>query len=124
MLVGVLALHAAVDVGRLLVDGGKHAARFAVELVLALVVAYSVNHTPRGLHQVDVGFRLHLAGNHHLSSGHKRLARHFRLRVVGEQFVNDGIGNLVSHFVGMTFRNRFRSKQIIHLSNLFLKWKS
>jgi hypothetical protein len=41
------------------------------------------------------------------------------LRVLPEEFVEDGVGNLVSDFVGMTFGDGLRCEKVIHLFSIF-----
>ncbi len=103
LVVSHFALNAAVDVGALLVDGVEHTARFAVKLVFTFVVADFVDHTACGFHQVDVSLRFHFAGNNNLTCGHEGFASHLRLWVVGKEFVDNGVGNLVSHLVWVAF---------------------
>ena len=100
--------HAAVDVGRLLVNGRKHAATLGLELVLALGVANAANGVARHALQVDVGLRRNLAAKHHLTRGNKCFARHMRLGIERQKFVQNSVRNLVSNLVGVAFRNRFR----------------
>ena len=110
-------LHATVDVVALLMQRAEHAARLAVEFQLTVVVANLGDYVASRGHQVDIGFAFHFAGNNHLAGGHQRFTRHLRRRVEGEKLVQDGIANLVGNLVGMPFRDRFRSKQVIHFSN-------
>ena len=120
LLLGSGANHALIDVAALLVNGREHTARCSVELILSLVIANAINHSAGHVHEVDVSLRAHLASNHNLTGCNQCFDSHLRLAVVGEQFVEHSVGNLVSHFVGMTFRHRFGCKQIIlHFSNLF-----
>ena len=104
----VFAVNATVDVLRLFVDGEQNAARFAVEFVFALVVADTVDYTASRVHHVDVGFRFYFTGNYNLSRSHERFARNFRFRVISKQFVEDGVRDLIRHFVWVSFRHRFR----------------
>ena len=85
------SIHAAVDVGALLVNGAEHAAAFGLKLVGGLGVANAGNGAACGALQVDIGFRLYLAGQHHLACGDECFARHLRLRVVGQKLIENGI---------------------------------
>ena len=105
-----VAVHTAVNVVALLMQRREHAARVAVKLVLTLGVTNLVDHLARNLHQVDVGLALHLAGNHHLASGHESLACHTAAGVKSQEMVEQRIANLVGNFVGMTFRHRLTGK--------------
>ena len=107
LLVGVFAVDAAVDVGRLLVECRKYAAGFGVEHEFGTVVANAVDYAACHCRQVDVGLGGDFAGDYHLTGGDEGFACHFRLRVESEKVVEDSVGNLVGHFVGMAFRHRF-----------------
>ena len=99
-----------VDVGRLLVDGAEYAARVGFEHVLGLGVADAANHITGDLCRIDVGARLDFTRQHHLTSGYKGFAGYFGFGVKCEKVVDKGVLNLVCDFVGVTFRNGFRSK--------------
>ena len=107
LLHGVAALHAAVNVGALLMDGAQHAARVAFEHVFALGVAHLLDDLAGNERHVHVGLGLHFAGQDDLPGGDERLAGHLRLGVVSQQFVKHGVRYLVGHFVGVSFRHRF-----------------
>ena len=108
-----------VDVGRLLVDGRKDAARVAVELILALRVADALDDAARHALHVDIRLRAHLARNDHEARGAERLASHLRRRVVTQELIQDGVGNLIRNFVGMSFRDGLRRKQKAHFDTFF-----
>ena len=103
----LFAVHTAVNVARLLMDGSEHAARTGIELVFAFVVANAINHLPCHFGQIDVSRRFHFAGKHHLSGGNEGFARHFRLWVESEKLVENSIANLIGNLIGMPFRNGF-----------------
>ena len=122
-----LAHDTPVDVGRLLVNGRHHAARVAVEAVLALRVADAVDDATRHALHVHVRLRAHLARHDHQSRGAERLARHLRIGVVTQEFVQNGVGNLIGDFIGMPLGHRFRCKQKAHCYPFFrvkrIKWE-
>ena len=107
LVIGLGALHAAVDVGALLVQGGHHAAGVPVEHVLGLVVADAVDGVADGGLDIDIGFGLDLAHHHDHARGAEALARDLGFGVLAEELVQDGVADLVGHFVGMAFGNRF-----------------
>ena len=86
----------------------KDSTRVAVELIFRLVVADAVDNATSNVHKVDVGFRFNLASHYHLTSGNERLYSHLRVGVVGKKFVEKCVRDLVSHLVGVPFRDRFR----------------
>lgn len=102
------AVHAAVDVARLLVYGGEHAAGVGVEHVGALVVANLLDGATSHVGEVDIRLRLHFACEHHLSGGDEGFARHLRLWVESEKLVENSIANLIGNLVGVPFGNGFR----------------
>ena len=110
-----LAHDAAVDVGRLLVDGRKDAARVAVELVFAAGVADAPDHAARHALHVDVGLRTHLAPHDHQARGAKRLAGDLRGGIAAEKFVENSVGNLVRDLIGVPLGHRLRCKQKAHV---------
>ena len=95
------------DVRRLLVERDDHAARLGVEAVLRARVADRrdpLAHEPR---DVDVGRGRDLARDDDEAGRDERLARDAPHRVVGEHRVENGVGDLVGHLVGVTFGDRF-----------------
>ena len=108
--IGIVALDTAVDVGRLLVNGRHDTARRGIELILAAVVAYAVYHPARNALNVDVCLRAHLARNNYETRCAERLARHLRARVMTKKFVENSIGNLIRHLIGMSLGHRFGCK--------------
>ncbi len=59
--------------------------------------------------------RVYFAGEYYLAGGYKGFAGDFRLGVAGEEFIKDGVGELVGHFVGVAFGNGFRCEEIFHI---------
>ena len=102
-----LAANAHVDILALLVDGAEHAATFSLELVLALSVANLADHVAYSLLHVDIAVACHLAADHGQAGGDQRFASHMAFGVVTQKFVQKRIADLVGHFVGMAFGNRF-----------------
>ena len=103
----VFAIHASIDVSALFVDGTEDATTFGFEFIGSFGVADSCDGVSHDLLQVDVGIGAYFARHHHLSRGHEGFTRHLGLRVKGEEIVEDGVRDLVRHFVGMSFRHRF-----------------
>ena len=91
LVVGVLALYAAVDVGRLLVDGREDAARAGVEHVFGLSVADAANHIARHVLHRHEAFGLDLAGHDCKPCGDKCLACYFGVRILTQEVVEDGV---------------------------------
>ena len=113
-----LSHDALIDVGRLLVNGRQHAARAAVELVVAFRVADPIDHAPGHLLYVDIGLRAHLARHDDQSRRTERFAGYLRMIVMTKKLVENRIGNLVRYLVGMSLGHRLGRKQKSH----FLKF--
>ena len=111
---GVGALHAAVDVGALLVYGVEHAAALGVEAIFGLGVADASDGASRHLLQVDVCFRFYFSCDDHLPGCHQRFASYFRAGVEGQQLVKHGVRYLIGHLVGVSLGHRFGCKQVTH----------
>ena len=103
LLFGFFALDTSVDVVALLMNGEKNAAGVAIEKQFGAVIAYFVDYTTCRALNVNVCLAFYLAGYNYLTGSDKGLACDFRLRVAGKKFIEYGIGNLVGHFIGVTF---------------------
>ena len=111
------------DVGRLRLDGGQHRAHIAVEADLGAVVTDFDRGLPRDFHIVGTRLAGYLAGEHDQPGLGERFERDPRVGVLFQQRVEDGVRNLVAHFVRMAFGDRLGSEQEIlkrHYSRLLL----
>ena len=102
---GGFALHAAVNVGTLVVNGREDATTFGIELVFGLRVADATDGAANCFLQIDVGGRFHLARHHHLTGSYEGFASHFRLRIESQEFVEQSVRDLVGYLIGMAFGN-------------------
>ena len=92
LVLGLFAADAAADVAALLVDGGKHTARIAVEHVFRLVVADTLDGVAHDGLDVDIGiFRADFAADDHQSGGAEGFTGNVCVRVLAEEFVKDGV---------------------------------
>ncbi len=91
-------------------QGGHDAAGIPVEHILGLVIADAVDGAADGGLDVHVGFGLDFAHHHDHPRGAEALAGNLGLGVLAEELVQDGVADLVGHFVGMAFGNGFGSK--------------
>ena len=105
-------VHAHGDVGRLLVDGGDHAAGLVVEAVLGAGVADALDGVAHDRGQVRVGLGRDLAGDEGEAGGDHRLAGHPAVGVLGQDRVQDGVRDLVGDLVGVAFGHRLRSEEM------------
>ena len=66
-------------------------------------------HQRRTHHLLDCNTRTRtvLASHHHALAAEQGLARHTRVIIGRKVRIKHGIGNLIGHLVGMSFRNRF-----------------
>ena len=97
----------AVDVLALLMDGCQDATAVAVELIVRLGIANTVDSLACDGLQVDVLRRAHLTHDDHLSCGIESLDGAVGVWVVSQELVEQSVADLVSNLVGMSFRNGF-----------------
>ena len=100
------------DIGRLPVERDPDLAAFMVESELRRIVADLPDHPSRHLRIVHVPVRRDLSRHDHQPGGHQGLAGHPRDGILLKQGIEDCIGNLVGHLVGVALRYGFRGKQI------------
>ena len=113
LLVFAGAFHAAVDVGALFMQGAENAAAGGVEHVVGLGIADPADGVAHGGLDIHIGLGLDLSHNHDHAGRAETLAGHFGLRVLFQKFIQDGVADLVRHFVRVPFGHRFRCKQVI-----------
>ncbi|MNV64197.1 hypothetical protein D3C71_1568280 [compost metagenome] len=106
-------VHALGDVLALLVIGHEHGAAFVINPVVGVVVADALDGIARHLDVIYVGAGRDLTRQYHQTGIGQCLGRHAAVRVLGENSVQNRIGDLVSHLIGMAFRDRFRGEQKI-----------
>ncbi len=112
LVAGATGIHSLGDVGRLRVDGRQHGAGLAVEAEAGLRVADLLDHPAGHGREVDVGVGGDLAGQENHTGGHQGLTGHPARRVLPQHFVQNSIGDLVGHLVGMALRHGFRGEQV------------
>ena len=100
------------DVAGLFVDGGQHRAGVAVEAVFGPVVADVNDHVPDDFGDVHIAAGGNFAHDHDHTGGGAGLAGHPAHGVLLQDRVQNRVGNLVADFVGMSFRDGLRRKQI------------
>jgi hypothetical protein len=109
---GILAVHAHVDIGRLLADHVQDAAGGSVEADVGGVVADVADDLAHQRFQVDPGAGGDLAGDDRHAGLDHRLAGHARALVLGQDRIEYRVRNLVGDLVGVAFGNGFGSEQI------------
>ena len=101
------------DVGRLLLDRDQRAAGQVVEAVVGPRVADVTDGVADDRLDVDVGRRRDLAEDHHQAGRRGGLARDPGVRILADDRVQDGVGDLVAHLVGMAFGDRLGGEQVL-----------
>ena len=104
-------VHALCDVVRLLVIANHHGATLVVDAVFGVVVADALDRVARDLDVVDVRVGRDLAGQHHEAGVRQRLGSDARAWILLEDRIENGVGNLVGHLVGVAFRDGFGSEE-------------
>ena len=106
--------HPHVDVGGLAVHAAQDGAGVAVETVGGVVVADVADGLAGDAGEVDDGLGGDLTGDEGQAGGDQGLASHPPLRVRLQNRVQDGVGDLVRHLVGVPFGDRLgREKMTI-----------
>jgi len=111
LVAGAAGVNTLRDVARLFVDRRNHCEGVGVESVEGVVVADRGDDAADQALKVNVGLGGDFAGDDHEAGSGQRFSCYATVRVLFETGVQDGIGDLVGNFVGMTFRDRFRGKQ-------------
>src|SRR5690606_18944676 len=97
------AINALCDIGRLFVVGHQHGAAFVVNAIVGVIVANSLDGVARDLNVIHVGGGGDFTRQHEQPGVAQRFGRHAGIWVLSEDGVENGVGNLVSDLVGMTF---------------------
>jgi len=105
--------HTLRNIRRLLVISHQHGAGFVVEADVGMVVADALDGVARDLDVIDIGGGGDFTRQHHKAGIDQRFCGDAGVLVLGQNGIEDGIGNLVGHFVRMTFGHRFGSKEKI-----------
>src|SRR4029079_12565951 len=91
----------------------ERAAGLVVEAVLGLRVADVADGVADDRLEVDVGLRRDLAENEDETGRRRGLAGDAGVRVVADDRVEDRVGDLVAHLVGMALGDGFRGEQVL-----------
>jgi len=100
------------DVGRLLVEGDHDGATVVVEALVAVVVADSLGGVADGLGDVYIAIAGDFPGDDGEAGGDHGFAGDSGVGVHGEHGIENGIGDLVGHFVGMAHGDGFGGKKV------------
>ena len=105
------------DVRALLVDVGDDAAGVAVKAVLGPVIADLPDDLAGDLGDVHVAAGADLPHDVDQARGRGGLAGHPAQGVLGQDGVQDGVGDLVANFIGMSLGNGLRSEKTVAHGN-------
>ncbi len=98
-----VAVHAHGDIAALLVDGGQHRTGPGVKAVGGIAVADLVHGAADDVGDVHVAFCGNFAHHGHHPGGGDGLAGYPSIGVLGQNGVQNGVGDLVTDLVGMSF---------------------
>ena len=104
-------VHALGDVVALLVIGHQHGAALVVDAVVGVVVADALDGVARDLDVVHVRVGGDFTREHHQAGVGQRLGGDAAAWVLLEDCIEDRVGNLVSHLVGVAFGDGFGSEE-------------
>ena len=100
------------DVGRLLAERDHDGAGRRVETHVAGCVADVADDLADDRRIVDHGLGRDLAGQADQPRGEQTFAGHSRVRILLQDRIEDAVGNLVGHLVGMAHRHGFAGEQV------------
>jgi hypothetical protein len=106
-------IHALGDVRGLFVESGQHGAGAVVEAHLRAVVADAFHHRTGEFAVLHHGAGSDLPGHDNETGCDQSFGGNAAMPVLGKNCIQHGVGNLIRHFVGMTFGDRFGGKQEI-----------
>ena len=95
------------DVWGLAVNGRDHPAGFAVKAELGPGIPDLSDRLPNNLWKLAVPVGRYLSGDHHKAGCGKSLNGDAGVGILSDQTVQNGVGDLVGHLVGMPFRDGF-----------------
>ena len=104
-------VHSPRDVGRLLVERGQHRAGLVVEPEGTVVIADVLDHPAHDAGDVAIVRGAHLAEHHHHAGGGAHFHRDAGGGILREDVVQDRVGDLIAHLVGMPFRHALGSEK-------------
>jgi len=115
LVAGTTGIDAHGDVGRLTLDGADHSAGVGVKTVFGVVIADLANRFASDFVVIDVRAGGNLARDDDQTGGDQRFASYAPPGILAHDFIENGVGDLVSDLVGMTFSNGLGSEQKIPL---------
>ena len=110
------------DVRRLALNHVQDAAGFRIVSERGVVVADVLNHLARQFRNVHVRRGGDLPGDHANAGGNEHLAGNAAGWVVRENRVEDGVGDLIRHLIGMAFGDGL-GRENVSLHACLVRWK-
>ena len=92
------------DIRGLFVKGYQNTAGLVVKTISCIGIADFLNGAADNLGNIHIAAGRNFTDHMHLTGSHQCFTRHTALWVLGDNRVQNTVGNLVSHFIGMTFR--------------------
>ena len=99
------------DIGRLLIQHDLHRAGARVKTARAVLIADARDGIADNLVVIHLRLGGDFAHHQHHAGGGDGFARHARHGILRKMRVQNRVRNLVADLIGMTLRNRFRSKE-------------
>ncbi len=97
----------------MLVESGQYRTGMIIKTDIRAVVTNTFNGRARNLHIVDVGLGSNFTRHNNQACTAQSLAGDPCVGILGQDCIQDRVGNLISHLVGMTFGHGFGSKKIV-----------
>ena len=100
-------IHTQSDIGGLLVDGRHHAAGIRIKAEFPAGVTDFTDRITDDFLDIHIGGGGDLAHHHHQAGRRTGFAGYPAHGILFDQFIQDGVGNLIAHFIRMSFCYRF-----------------
>lgn len=100
------------NIRTLFINGDGYAAGVSIKADLRGVVTDPGHNSADNMSDIRVGIRGHFTGHVHQPGRHHRFHGNARILIRREQSVKNGVGNKVTHLVGVSFRDRFGRERL------------
>src|SRR3989338_3830328 len=102
------------NVRALCANTDDNCAGFVIESVDGVVVSDFADGFTHNSGDIDVAARAHFTGNNHETRGREAFTRNVRMRILHQRIIEDGIGDLVTEFIGVTFCYGLGCEEVRH----------
>jgi hypothetical protein len=100
------------DVRGLFVDGRDDTAGFVVKTKNGLSISDIPDDSPDQFLKVTISVSGDFTGYENETGGHQGFAGDVASRVLADEIIQDGIGDLITDFIRVTFSHRFRREKV------------